>query len=59
MQNKKELVELLNEFLRPMRERRAQIDDATLDDILRAGAERAREVAAKTMDEVRRAMRLA
>lgn len=59
MQNKKELVELLNEFLRPMRERRAQIDDATLDDILRAGAERAREVAAKTMDEVRQAMRLA
>lgn len=58
MQNKSELIEILNEFLQPMRERRAAIDDATLDDILKDGAERAREVAASTMDEVRRAMRL-
>ncbi len=58
MQSKKELTECLNEFLRPMRERRAQLDDATVEDILKKGAEEAREVAAATMDEVRRAMRL-
>lgn len=58
MQNKKELTEHLNEFLRPMRARRAELDDDTIIEILRSGAERAREVAATTMDEVRRAMRL-
>jgi tryptophanyl-tRNA synthetase len=56
MQNKKDLTEYLNEFLRPFRERRAQIDDATIEDILKDGADRAREVAARTMDEVRSAM---
>jgi len=58
MQNKKELTEVLNEYLRPMRERRAQLDDATILDILSAGADTARGVAATTMDEARRAMRL-
>jgi tryptophanyl-tRNA synthetase len=57
-QSKKELTESLNEFLRPMRERRKSLDDATVEDIIRKGAERAREVASATMDEVRRAMRL-
>ena len=57
-QNKKELTECINEFLRPMRERRAQIDDATIDDILTQGAEKASERAEKTMQEVREAMRL-
>jgi len=56
MQNKKELTESLNEYFRPMRERRAQIDDATIEDILNDGADRAREVASKTMQEVRAAM---
>ncbi len=56
MQNKKELTEYLNEFLRPFRERRSQLDDATIEDILRDGAERAREVASATMAEVRDAM---
>lgn len=58
MQNKKELTECLNEFLRPMRERRAQLDNATIEDILRDGAERARARASQTMADVRRAMRL-
>ncbi len=58
MQNKKELTEALNEYLRPMRERRAQLDDATIEDILRKGAEEARELAGQTMNEARRAMRL-
>lgn len=59
MQNKKECIEAVNEFLRPIRERRRGLDDATIEDILRAGAEQAREVAAATMDEVRHAMGLA
>ncbi|MCH8980176.1 MAG: tryptophan--tRNA ligase, partial [Armatimonadetes bacterium] len=57
-QNKKELTECLNEFLRPMRERRAQLDDATIDDILRKGREKASERAERTMQEVREAMNL-
>lgn len=56
MQNKKELTEIINEYFRPMRQRRAQLDDATIEDILRDGGNRAREYAAKTMDEVRKAM---
>lgn len=56
MQNKKELTEVLNEYLRPMRERRAQLDDATIEDILRDGAARAREVAQETMALVHDAM---
>ncbi|MBX3110549.1 MAG: tryptophan--tRNA ligase [Fimbriimonadaceae bacterium] len=56
MQNKKELTEALNEYLRPIRERRAQLDDATIEDILRDGAARATERAAATMAEVREAM---
>lgn len=56
MQNKKELTEVLNEYLRPIRERRAQLDDATIEDILKDGAARARERAAATLAEVRDAM---
>lgn len=58
MQNKNELIEALNEFLRPIRERRAQIDDASIDAILKKGAEEARDFAGQTMREVRAAMRL-
>ena len=56
MQNNKELTEVLNEFLRPMRERRAQLDDATIEQILKDGAIKARERAGQTMAEVRSAM---
>lgn len=56
MQNKKELTEILNEYLRPMRERRAQLDDAMIEQILKDGAERARAFASKTLAEVRAAM---
>lgn len=58
MQNKKELTEALNEFLRPIRERRKALDDATITEILKRGAEEAREYASATMDLVRRAMKL-
>ena len=59
MQNKKECTEAVNEYLRPIRARRAALDDATIDDILRDGADRARAVAAETMTRVRAAMGLA
>ena len=58
MQNKNECIEMINESLRPMRERRKSIDDATIEAILRKGAEEARAFASKTMEEVREAMGL-
>jgi tryptophanyl-tRNA synthetase len=58
MQNKKECIEAVNEYFRPMRERRAAIDDAEIERILDDGTERARAVAAETMREVRLAMGL-
>ncbi len=58
MQSKKELIEALNEYLRPMRERRGTLDDGAIDEILQAGAEKARDFAADTMRQVRAAMRI-
>ncbi|MCE9558280.1 MAG: tryptophan--tRNA ligase [Armatimonadetes bacterium] len=57
-QSKNELTELINEYFRPMRERRAALSDDDILDILKKGSDEAREFAAATMDEVRRAMRL-
>lgn len=58
MQNKNECIECINESLRPIRERRRSIDDATIEEILTKGANEARAFAAKTMEEVREAMGL-
>lgn len=58
MQNKRELTEILNEYLRPIRERRKQISDPDIEGILKQGAEEAREFAVATMDLVRGAMGL-
>jgi tryptophanyl-tRNA synthetase len=58
MQSKSELIEIINEHFRPIRERRAQISDDDIRDVLAAGQEKARAVASITMDEVRRAMKL-
>jgi tryptophanyl-tRNA synthetase len=57
-QSKKELTEVLNEYLRPMRERRALITDGDIEEILASGAEKARAVASETMIQVRSAMGL-
>ena len=57
MQNKTEATEAINEFLRPIRERRASITDADIRSILKRGAEEARDRAAETMREVRAAMK--
>lgn len=59
MQNKARATEVINEYLRPMRERRAALDDDAIREILAKGRDKARERATKTMDEVRAAMRLA
>ncbi len=55
-QNKRECIEAVNEFLRPMREKRASISDGDIESILEDGARQAREVAAATIAEVREAM---
>lgn len=58
VQNKRELTEILNAALEPIRRRRAELlsDRAQLEVVLRSGAERARAVAAETMCAVRAAM---
>ena len=60
MKCKKFLNEVLNKFLDPMRQRRAELeqDIPEICNILKKGTEQAREVAAQTMDEVRQAMRI-
>lgn len=57
---KKRLLEKLQAFLTPIRERRQEFakDPAMVMDIIFKGTERAREVAEKTLAEVRKAMRL-
>jgi tryptophanyl-tRNA synthetase len=50
---KKAVRDHLVEALRPIRERRAELDDATILETLREGSERAREIASRTMSEVR------
>ena len=57
---KKFLNEVLQETLRPMREKREMLakDPASVMEILRAGTIKARAVAAKTVQEVKHAMKL-
>lgn len=58
MQNKSVLIDVLNEFLRPFRERRASLDDATIESMLKQGAEEARQCASETLSLAKKAMRL-
>ena len=57
---KKFLVEVLNNFLDPIRERREQFekDPDLVDRILKEGTEKARAEAQKTLAEVKKAMKL-
>jgi tryptophanyl-tRNA synthetase len=57
---KKTLTEALNEELRPLRERRIQLENETayIQDVLNNGVKQAREIACKTLDEVRAAMNM-
>ncbi|RUM88810.1 MAG: tryptophan--tRNA ligase [Thermovibrio sp.] len=58
VQCKRELARNLNEFLEPIRRKRAELLSRRdeLIDIFREGSTRAREVAGETMEEVRKAM---
>jgi tryptophanyl-tRNA synthetase len=60
MKCKKFLNEVLNKFLDPMRQRRAELeqDIPEICNILKKGTQQAREVAAQTMAELRQAMRI-
>lgn len=57
---KKRLIQELNEFLEPIRARRAEFakDPEAVMEILRKGSEKTRQVAEGTMQEVRKAMHL-
>lgn len=57
---KKMLTEALNEKLRPLRERRRQLEAQPdyIRQVLLDGSQRAREIAARTLDEVRTAMNM-
>ncbi len=57
---KEKLIVALEEFLRPIRERRARYaaDPKAIDRIIEEGSDRAREEARKTLHEVRTAMHL-
>ncbi|MBD5635908.1 MAG: tryptophan--tRNA ligase, partial [Candidatus Eremiobacteraeota bacterium] len=55
---KSECAERLNERMRPVRERRASIDPASVERILTNGAQRARDVARATLADVRSAMKI-
>ena len=60
VQDKGDFSEALNAYLRPVRQRRAEIaeDIGYVEQIIRNGSEKAREVASETMRDVRRAMKL-
>ena len=57
---KSTLTEVLNEELRPLRTRRAELEKNPeyIRDVLKTGAEKAREIATKTLEEVRSAMNM-
>ena len=55
---KMELAESINRELRPLRERRAQIDTATVREIVESGSERARTIAESTLKDVRAGLKL-
>lgn len=59
VQCKGDLAESLNGWLRPLRERRSQYDDAQVERILADGSRKARAVAVETVSDAKRAMRLA
>ena len=56
-QLKKELAEVLNAFLDPIRQRRAQLSDGEVIGVLRDGTSRANEVAEETLAQAKEAAR--
>ncbi|MBN2069982.1 MAG: tryptophan--tRNA ligase [Candidatus Krumholzibacteriota bacterium] len=60
VQCKKELAEKMNGALRPVREKRKELEEnpGTISEILRSGAEKAEKIARATLEEVREVMNL-
>lgn len=60
VQCKKELIEKMNEFLKPIQEKRKLYEEhpELVDEILNKGTEKAREKARDTMSKVRKAMKI-
>lgn len=60
VQCKKELIEKMNEFLKPIQEKRKVYEEnpELVDEILNKGTEKAREKARETMSKVRKAMKI-
>ena len=60
VQDKGDLAEALNEYLRPIRARRAEIakDLRYVERVIEEGSQKARAVAARTLHDVKRAMKL-
>ncbi|MEX2672463.1 MAG: tryptophan--tRNA ligase [Phycisphaeraceae bacterium] len=56
-QVKKELGEVINAFLDPIRERRAELTEADVIDVLRTGTARANEAAEATLHQAKQAMK--
>jgi tryptophanyl-tRNA synthetase len=56
---KKNLAKILIDYLAPIREKRQELSDAKIKEILREGAKEAGDFAARTMDEVKGALNLA
>lgn len=55
---KKQLAEILNAYLEPLRERRSQIQDGEVKDILHHNNQKARSIAKQYMEEIRDIMSL-
>jgi tryptophanyl-tRNA synthetase len=57
---KNTLTEALNEALRPLRQKRAELEKNMdyINSVLEDGARRAREIASVTLDQVRKAMNM-
>jgi tryptophanyl-tRNA synthetase len=53
---KDRLTDAINEYLEPIREKRASLNDDVINDIIVQGAERARRVARKTMTKVKKTL---
>ena len=60
VQCKKELIEKMNEFLKPIREKKEYLRNhpEEVEEILKSGTEKAKEKASKTLKEVKSAMKI-
>jgi len=53
---KKKLAKAINAYLEPIRQKRADLSDSVVEDIIRTGAKKARKVAGETMGKVKKCL---